>query len=343
MSRRAALLEACWFGLVCFAALWLGAMAAWDARFGEPSCASGGCLTVQTSPWARPLGGPPLSVWGCALMGLLALRAFVLLRAGREPWSDGPAALAQAVAVSASVAATAYSGFWLRAACADCLVAAGAIALSGFLFGVAALAGAPGSGAGVAPLLAALALSSLPVAGVRGAELRERLDLERRFQALALPEARGPDALVWGKPDAPSAMVAFLDFRCWACQLLLRQAERPIRAGLLRLAVLHAPLHADSELAEVAHAAALEGRFDQLVAHLEEAGRPGRSPWEWAESRWPGIRGRQGVAVSRIVARQASLARRLGVVQTPTVFALGPDGRFRRRPWLECLPTRQRP
>ncbi|HCE01118.1 MAG TPA: hypothetical protein DER07_08760, partial [Armatimonadetes bacterium] len=159
----------------------------------------------------------------------------------------------------------------------------------------------------------------------------------------ALPEARGPEALVWGRPDAPSAMVAFLDFRCWACQLLLRQAEKPVRAGLLRLAVLHAPLHADSELAEVAHAVALEGRFDRLVAELEEAGKPGRSPWEWAEARWPGIRGRRGAAVSRIVARQADLARRLNVVQTPTVFALGPDGRFRRRPWLECLPARRRP
>lgn len=148
---------------------------------------------------------------------------------------------------------------------------------------------------------------------------------------------------MWGRPDAPSAMVAFLDFRCWACQLLLRQAEKPVRAGLLRLAVLHAPLHADSELAEVAHAVALEGRFDRLVAELEEAGKPGRSPWEWAEARWPGIRGRRGAAVSRIVARQADLARRLNVVQTPTVFALGPDGRFRRRPWLECLPARRRP
>ncbi|MFN3684749.1 MAG: DsbA family protein [Fimbriimonadaceae bacterium] len=340
MSRPAALLEACWFGLVGFAALWLGSMALWDARFDEPTCASGGCLTVQTSPWARPFGGPPLSLWGCALAGALALRALALRRAGRAPWTDGWAACAQTAAVAAAVAATAYSGFVLRAACADCLVAAGAVLLAGFLFGLAALAGTPASRSGVAPLLAALAIAALPVAALRGADLRHRLDLERRFQSEALPEVRGPEALAWGRPDAPAALVAFLDFRCWACQLLLRQAAKPVRAGQLRLVVLHAPLHSDRELAEVAHAAALEGRFEELLRALEEAGEPGRSPWEWAESRWPGIRSRRGAAASRVVARQAALARRLGIVQTPTVFALGPDGRCRRRPWLECLPAR---
>lgn len=339
MNRKSALLEAGWFGLVCFAALWLAAMAAWDAFFGEPTCASGGCLTVQTSPWARPFGGPPLSFWGAALLGLLAARAAWLQARGKSPWTDEACLAMQGGAVAAAIAATAYAGFALRAACADCLVAAGAIALSGFLFGVATLAGAAPSEVRLAPLALGLCLATLPVAAVRGAAWRDRMLMERRFEAEALPETRRPDALVWGRKDAGRTMVAFLDFRCWACHLLLRQARRPVRDGRLRLIVLHAPLHSDTDLAQVAHAAALEGRFDELLARLDEAGSPAHNPWDWAEERWPGLRARRERAAEAAVARQGELARRLGIVQTPTVFVLGPEGRFQRRPWLECLPS----
>lgn len=329
------LTEAAWLGALVFAALWLGAMAAWWTAFGGATCSTDGCHVVQASPLARPLG-VPLSAWGAGLSLATVLAGLSALRRGVSPLLDPWTAGGQALGVLGALAATSYSLFVLRAACGHCLVAAATLTGAGSAYGLAALSGSPAfelrGRRPVAPFGMAIALACLVSSAPWLAALRLSSQVDRAVEALALPEALGPDGVVWGSARAPSQVLAFIDPLCEVCIGYLEAQEPLVRCGRLRMRILLASVHGTSDAGALMVCVHRAGGFAEFVEGLAEALRTEGDVRPWIVRRARETDPAELERSRRIARRQEELAKRLGIVETPTVYLLSGNGRPRRIP-----------
>jgi len=330
-----ALTEAAWLGALVFAAVWLGAMAAWWSTFGGATCSTDGCHVVQASPLARPLG-VPLSAWGAGLSLATVLAGLSALRRGVSPFLDPWTAGGQALGVLGALASTSYSLLVLRAACGHCLVASTTLTGAGLVYGLAALSGSPAfelrARRPVAPFGLAIALACLVASAHWLAALRLSFQVDRAVEALALPEALGPDGVVWGSARAPSQVLAFIDPLCEVCIGFLESQEPLIRCGRLRMRILAASVHGTSDAGALMVCAHRSGRFTEFVRDLAEALRTEGDVRPWIVRRARETDPAELERARRIARRQEELAKRLGIVETPTVYLLSDNGRPRRIP-----------
>lgn len=101
--------------------------------FGSLLCGTGGCETVQNSPWAYFLGAP-VAAWG--LVGYLTILGVAMLgiqpRFAGAPWISAALLALTALAVAFSIYLSVLEEFVIHAWCQWCIVSA---VLSALAFG----------------------------------------------------------------------------------------------------------------------------------------------------------------------------------------------------------------
>ncbi|MEJ5170808.1 MAG: hypothetical protein WHU10_07465, partial [Fimbriimonadales bacterium] len=154
--------------------------------------------------------------------------------------------------------------------------------------------------------------------------------VDTAVERLALPEAFGGDAIVWGLEGAPRQVLAFVDPLCPVCVEYLESQTKPVLAGRLRMRILAASVHGSSDGGAIMILEHRKGRFTRFVHDLARAQGYDGDVRPWIARRVEQLNRSELRSAREAARRQEALAKRIGIRRTPTVYLLDRDQRPRR-------------